>query len=1281
MVTLFVEGQPTYRREGEQLLRELEESLALKELSGLRLLQRYDLGSIEESALTDSVLSVFADPTTDNYSLAPPSQSGWYWIGIEYLPGQFDQRADSAEQCLQLALGERPRVRNVRVYGFLFETITAKEAESALEAISAYLVNPVDSKLCDPFEPHHFSEPPSPPPEIAQLEELLEPGVSLSEKRQQLGLAMSEEDLQLLIEYFREEEQRPPSLTELRVLDTYWSDHCRHTTFATALEGLEAPAGHPAVQRALGRYWELRAQLGIGPNKPPTLMELATIYGKALRAQGKLLDQDVSEEINAATLRVEIELTDGTAEPWHLLFKNETHNHPTEIEPVGGAETCLGGAIRDPLSGRAFVYQGMRVTGSADPRRALSETRPGKLPQRLITIWAAEGFSSYGNQIGLATGQVREYYHPGYEAKRLETGAVIGAVPASHVNRRPPEPGDRVLLIGGDTGRDGCGGATGSSKAHDESSLSAAAPEVQKGNPPVERALQRLFRRKEFAREVRRCNDFGAGGVSVAVGEIASSLDIDLDAVPLKYRGLLGTEIAISESQERMACLVSQEAVDRVISLAAEENLQATPIATVTDTGRVRMSWRGQRILDLSRRFIETNGAPRSTAVSLPQVPDNPLSSAGAPSPAHGENSSQAVELLLQRLSDLSQSDQRGLVERFDSSIGAWSHLAPYGGITQRTPAQVMASEFPLSVYTEDARVRSRTLSLMTHSFDPKIAEISPFHGAYFAVVDSVARLVASGARRERVRLSLQEYFPRPGEQPERWGLPAAALLGALEGQSALETPAIGGKDSMSGSFEELDVPPTLISFAVATIRENELVTPELKAESSSLYLLSPEIRRDGTYDPEELRRSYDLLGTLRNRGVLLAAGSTARGGLFPSLAVAAFGNHLSLSLPLPRDGWWEPYAFSPLPGALYLQLPQRVTPPETPLLSLLGRAAPATRSEASIRLGEARLSLEEAYHAWSSTLAEVFPVDPGNFDENSRGNRNAPGKRGSTNPGRSSSGALGREPASHPETGTGTAQKPGMAHASAVATSGSPRVCIPVFPGTNCEFDLSAAFRRAGAVVSTPVFQNRRPEEIDHSVARLREDIDASQILMFPGGFSAGDEPDGSGKFIAAVFRNPRLREAVEELLSRDGLILGICNGFQALVRLGLLPGGALVLNRSGRHYSGYLETEVVSNGSPWLAAVEPGQRYRIPVSHGEGRYLAEPDVLRTLLDGGQIATQYVEYNPNGSAAGIEGLISQDGRVFGKMGHNERALGQLYRNLPPTGDMRIFESGVAYFR
>jgi phosphoribosylformylglycinamidine synthase len=1127
-----------------------------------------------------------------------------------------------------------------------------------------------------------------------------------------------------VVAYFSGEEKRAPTMTELRVLDTYWSDHCRHTTFSTGLVGLEVPStGNPGVQRALAAFWELRAALGDNSETLPTLMELATIYARGMRFRGELRDQDLSEEINAATLSIEIERTDGVREPWKLLFKNETHNHPTEIEPVGGAETCLGGAIRDPLSGRAYVYQGMRVTGSADPRRPLAETRPGKLPQRLITTRAARGFSSYGNQIGIATGQVAEYYHPGYEAKRLEAGAVIGAVPASHLQRRTPEPGDRVLLIGGRTGRDGCGGATGSSKAHDQRSLSEAAPEVQKGNPPVERALQRLFRRPEFAREVGRCNDFGAGGVSVAVGEIAKSLDIDLDAVPLKYTGLEGTEIAISESQERMACVVSAESVQKVIALAAEENLEATPIATVTDGGRVRMRWRGETILDLARAFIETNGALRRAQVTLPAPPADPLrletmpgvpgvgssrahprGSSEAPSQGRGRELSgggereapglegsdgeegEAPGRLLHILGSLARCDRRGLVEQFDSSIGAWSHLAPYGGRTQRTPSQVMASELPLSAFGRfdvagegppKGAVRSRTLSLMSHGFDPEIGAASPFHGGYYAVVESVARLVAAGARRREIRLSLQEYFPRPGTDPERWGVPAAALLGALDAQAALETPAIGGKDSMSGSFEELDVPPTLISFGVATIREDELITPELKPVASRLYILSPEVERDGTFGVEALRRAYATVRELSERGVLLAAGTLSAGGVIPALTIAAFGNDLSLSFSTTKESRWWAYRFRSLPGALYLQLPEEARAPELPegLLNEVGRAHPSGAfgpgttgsgaTEPTISLSGDELSLKEAFDAWSAPLSQIFPVDSGYREPRSSTGlaESAPYDPGSEHPG--PSGA-------HPGSGVAEGVSP---PASSPAT---PRVCMPLFPGSNCEFDLAAAFSRAGALIETPIFRNR---EIEESVKELRRILDGSQILMFPGGFSAGDEPDGSGKFIAAVFRNPRLREGVEALLHRGGLVLGICNGFQALVRLGLLPGGALVTNRSGRHYSGYLETEVVSNASPWLSAVSPGERYRIPISHGEGRFVCEPHLLRTLRDGGQIATQYVEYNPNGSVAGIEGILSSDGRVFGKMGHNERARPGLYKNLPPTGDMRIFESGVAYFR
>lgn len=1282
-MTVYVEGNPRYRGEASALLKELKESLNLAGLEEVRLIQRYDASGALPPELPADALAIFADPVTDLYSFEPPGDEEWSWLGVEYLPGQFDQRADSAEQCLQLILSQRPRVRNARLYGFRFRS-GAEEIFKELERIRRYLVNPVDSRHCDPFGPYQFTDPEEPGSGIERLKRLVDPATSLAQARDALGLAMSQEDLALLVSYFREEEKRPPTMTEVRVLDTYWSDHCRHTTFGTGLIGLERPGtAHPAVQRALATFWELRAAVGTDPEKPPTLMELATLYAKAMRSRGELRDQDLSEEINAATLNLEVERSDGEKEPWQLLFKNETHNHPTEIEPVGGAETCLGGAIRDPLSGRAYVYQAMRVTGSADPRRPLQQARPGKLPQRLITTRAARGFSSYGNQIGIATGQVAEHYHPGYEAKRLETGAVIGAVPASHVQRRSPEPGDRVLLIGGRTGRDGCGGATGSSKAHDESSLTEAAAEVQKGNPPVERALQRLFRRPEFAREIRRCNDFGAGGVSVAVGEIAESLDIDLDAVPLKYTGLDGTEIAISESQERMACVVAPRAVESIVALAAEENLEATPIATVTDGGRVRMRWRGETILDLSRAFIETNGADRQAGVTLPETPDNPLllrsgalgvtaADTGEP-PSEGESGTWRSRLLA-TLRDLSLCDRRGLVEQFDSSIGAWSHLAPFGGSRQRTPVQVMASEIPLSAFgfleTQGAEspappLRSRTLSLMSHGFDPEIGTLSPFHGGYFAVVDSVARLVAAGARRREIRLSMQEYFPRPGTVPERWGVPAAALLGALDAQNSLETPAIGGKDSMSGSYEELDVPPTLISFAVATIREDTLITPELKPRDSRVYLLSPEVGREGTFRGEELRRAYDAVEELSERGAVLAAGSLSSGGVLPALTVAAFGNEVRLAFAPEGERWWEAYRFLPIPGALYLQIAEDAALPEElgDLMEEVALAqAPGSPGSGAgeLSLGEERLDLEAAYQAYSAPLSQVFPLEPGDFDsevELPRGARE----------GWSSGNVSGQPAAGRGRRGS--------------ATVATPRVCMPVFPGSNCEFDLTVAFNRAGAAVETPVVRNRLPEEIDASVTALRAALDRSQILMFPGGFSAGDEPDGSGKFIAAVFRNPLLQEGVEELLTRDGLILGICNGFQALVRLGLLPGGALVTNRSGRHYSGYLETEVISTASPWLGLVEKGERYRIPVSHGEGRYVCDPQLLSTLAGGGQIATQYVEYNPNGSAAGIEGILSSDGRIFGKMGHNERALPGLYKNLPPTGNMRIFESGVAYFR
>jgi phosphoribosylformylglycinamidine synthase len=1035
-------------------------------------------------------------------------------------------------------------------------------------------------------------------------------------------------------------------------------------------------------------------------------MELATIAARRARRHGALADLLVSEEINAATVEISVE-TAGGSEAWYLLFKNETHNHPTEIEPIGGAETCLGGAIRDPLSGRAYVHQAMRVTGGGDPRASLAETRPGKLSQQAITTQAARGFSSYGNQIGVATGVVAEFYHPGYVAKRLEIGAVIGAAPASQVQHRCPEAGDLVVLIGGRTGRDGCGGATGSSKTHSVSSITEASAEVQKGNPPVERALQRLFRNAAFSSIVKRANDFGAGGVSVAVGEIARGVTIDLDAVPVKYDGLTGTELAISESQERMAVVVAPENRELAIQAAAAENLEATVIATVTDNERLVMIHRGERIEDLSRRFLDTNGASRSAAV----VVSEPASTPGTVVHDRHRRATTIAspETWLSRMAALDVASRKGLSEMFDATIGAATLLAPWGGRYRLTPSAVAAARIPHPAGDV------ATASMMSYGFFPVTSTYSPFHGAYLSVVESVARLVCAGARRNRIRLSFQEYFPRTGEDPARWGLPYAALLGALEAQLALDTPAIGGKDSMSGTFEELDVPPTLVSFSFCAEAERRIVGPEFSAAGGTIAVVVPPVGSDGLPDSAALKRVLDLTEASIGDGTVRAAGVIGESGLIPALTTAALGNWCTLELdagaltriaertvgvpqPPPHAGPPDAAAStSQMNVALYLQFAD--VPPAAfvsdPACTVVGRVRPEPTEEhlpadrrgpivdqapdatrAAIRIGDAAIPLYQLRDAWIAPLEPFFPT----------GSEPSPGPSRDTTPGERPTGDgiagdRSTPPADHPPRRS--RRTPAVAH---------PRVCIPVFPGTNCEYDSGRAFSDAGAVVTTPVFRARSSVELDRSIGELAEEIRTAEILMFPGGFSAGDEPDGSGKYIAAVFRDSRLLDAVRELMERkDGLILGICNGFQALVRMGLLPGGvdrlgqtpevSLYLNAGLHHISAFVETRVASTLSPWLAETPTNRSYTVPISHGEGRLVATPEQIASLAAAGQIATQYVEYNPNGSADAIEGISSPDGRILGKMAHNERIRPGLYRNMPPVEDMKIFENGVAYFR
>jgi phosphoribosylformylglycinamidine synthase len=1300
--TVYVEKKRSYSDRARSTGRHLAHLLDLPDLTALRRILRYDVVDLPGDIVPSAISTVLSDPVTDTVYTTPPDLEHHRAFAVEYLPGQFDQRADSAAEAMEiLSGGIRPAVRVSEIF-----TVPNTLSDDEIHRVTGQIVNQVDSRLCDPFAPAHFAAGAHAPPPVPLFERFfqLAPG--------ELGLAMSPADVTVCRRYFLEEEQRPPTETEVRVLDTYWSDHCRHTTFETRLEEILIEgngAAAQAIRRAHERFLRIRGEVYDRDRAaaPPTLMELATIAARRARRRGALPDLLVSEEINAATVKISVE-TAGDSEPWYLLFKNETHNHPTEIEPIGGAETCLGGAIRDPLSGRGYVHQTMRVTGGGDPRASLAETRPGKLPQQTITTQAARGFSSYGNQIGVATGVVAEFYHPGYVAKRLEIGAVIGAAPVSQVDHRRPEAGDLVVLIGGRTGRDGCGGATGSSKIHSVHSITEASAEVQKGNPPVERALQRLFRNASFSSIVKRANDFGAGGVSVAVGEIARGVTIDLDAVPVKYDGLTGTELAISESQERMAVVVAPENRESAIQATAAENLEATVIAQVTETERLVMTHRGQRIVDLSRGFLDTNGAPRGTTV----VVSAPTDAGGGtvhgghehdapPTESLGLTSSgiASPETWLGRMSALDVASRKGLSEMFDATIGAATLLAPWGGRYRLTPSAVAAARIPHPAGDVT------TASMMSYGFFPRTSTYSPFHGAYLSVVESVARLVCAGARRNRIRLSLQEYFPRTGEDPARWGLPYAALLGALEAQLALDTPAIGGKDSMSGTFAELDVPPTLVSFSFCAESERRIVGPEFSAEGGAIAVMAPPVGNDGLPDAAELQRVLDLTEAAIGDGTVRAAGVIGESGLIPALTTAAMGNWCTLELDaaaltriaeqttcVPQA---PPHAVPPeattsrsqMNVALYLQFAD--VPPAAfvsdPLFTVIGRVRPdpsaatlradrrgpivdaapdATRAE--IRIGAAAIPLYQLRDAWVAPLEPFFPT----------GSHPSPVSAGDESTGDHAAATAGQAPRR-------SRRAPAVTH---------PRVCIPVFPGTNCEYDSARAFTDAGAVVKTPVFRAHSSADLDRSIGELAATIGTAEILMFPGGFSAGDEPDGSGKYIAAVFRDPRLLDAVRVLVERnDGLILGICNGFQALVRMGLLPGGAdrlgltpemsLYLNAGLHHISAFVETRVSSTRSPWLAGTPTDRSYTVPISHGEGRLVATPQQIASLAAAGQIATQYVEYNPNGSHTAIEGICSPDGRILGKMAHNERIRPGLYRNMPPVEDMKIFENGVAYFR
>lgn len=1250
---VYVEKKPGFDVEASKLFSEIKENLMVDTLEKIRILQRYDVEGITESDYEKAKIMVFSEPPVDVvYEEEPPINENEHLIAIEYLPGQYDQRADSAAQCIQIIThGERPDIRVARVF-----VLSGQISQQDYDKILHFMINPVETRQASLEKPQTLTQSYPVPSDVPRIQGFTQmPLEKIKELMDEMGFAMSLDDLAFCQDYFKDLEERDPTLTELRMIDTYWSDHCRHTTFLTQIE--EARFSENAVGQKIKSVFEdylaTRKKVYGERDKDICLMDIATLAMKYLKTTGDLDNLDESEEINACSIVVNA-MVEGRCEEWLVMFKNETHNHPTEIEPFGGAATCLGGAIRDPLSGRSYVYQAMRVTGSADPRLPLSETLPGKLPQRVITTTAAHGYSSYGNQIGLSTGMVAEIYHPDYVAKRMEIGAVVGAAPRINVVRKTPESGDIVILLGGRTGRDGCGGATGSSKEHTEESLSQCGAEVQKGNPPTERKIQRLFRKATVTRMIKRCNDFGAGGVAVAIGELADGLDINLDAVPKKYEGLDGTELAISESQERMAVVVSPENVQKFIDEARKENLEATKVAVVTDTGRLRMSWRGKTIVDLSRDFLNTNGIKQSIAIEVngADLENSPLNTLVPEIEALRFNPEEAWIRNLERLNVCSQ---KGLVERFDSTNGGSTVMMPFGGKYQLTPSEGMAAKLPVE------SGMTSTGTLMTFGYHPCISKWSPFHGAVYAIVESLSRLVAMGGDYKKARLTLQEYFEKPVKDPQKWGKPLSALLGAFYTQLKLKVAAIGGKDSMSGTFKDLHVPPTLVSFALAPVDVTTLITPELKRPGNQLVLVT--VRKDALMLPDfdHISKTYSSLTNLINEKKILSASSLKMGGLAEALCKMAFGNGLGVRL----ESFDHDRLFGLDYGAILVEVPQGVD------LSQLFEGLDHTLvgevlEEPVIKSASVALPLEELSKAWQSTLEKTFPT-------------------------KSSSGSERVETVSYTK-GPVARRKTPIAR---------PRVFIPVFPGTNCEYDVKRKFEQAGAQAEVFVLNNLTAREIDESIQDMKKRIDESQIIMLSGGFSAGDEPEGSGKFIATVFRNAYLTEAVMNLLKqRDGLVLGICNGFQALVKLGLLPYGeirpldencpTLTFNAIGRHVSTLSHTRVASNLSPWLSKTKVGQVHTVAVSHGEGRFVASETVLKELMASGQIATQYVNlegqptmdirYNPNGSLLAVEGITSKDGRIFGKMGHDERYTGNTFINVPGDKEQKIFEAGVEYF-
>ena len=1236
---LFVEKQSAHAVEARSLFADIRENLMISSLSSVRVLNRYDIEGISEEIFAKAKNTIFSEPQSDIVFDELNASEGDRVFAVEYLPGQFDQRADSCAQCVQLITYEdRPTVRTARVY-----ILSGELTDAELEKIKAYVINPVESREASLAKPETLAEKFDIPTTVETIDGFIGYGEDeLKVFLKKYALAMDLDDVKFCQKYFVEEEKRDPTISEIRLIDSYWSDHCRHTTFLTAID--EVKIGDKYIEETYEDYIEKRKFIYGERKKNITLMDMATVAAKYLKKTGVLTNMDESEEINACSIKIKVDV-DGEEQDWLLMFKNETHNHPTEIEPFGGAATCLGGAIRDPLSGRAYVYQAMRVTGCADPRVAVADTIPGKLPQSKITHGASAGYSSYGNQIGLATGAVYELYHPNYVAKHLEIGAVVGAAPECNVVRERPEAGDIIVLLGGKTGRDGCGGATGSSKAHTTESLTTCGAEVQKGNPPEERKIQRLFRDGNVTRLIKRCNDFGAGGVSVAIGELADGLLIDLSKVPKKYEGLDGTELAISESQERMAVVVAAENVDKFREYASRENLESTVVATVTEEPRLRMKWNENFIIDLSREFLNSNGAEKHTQIEITKVNENGLLD-GYAATLDTKDTEKAFKELI---TDLNICSQRGLVEKFDSSIGAGTVVMPYGGKYQLTQPQYMAAKIPVLEGETD------TASVMAYGYDPFLSEKSPYHGALYAVVESVAKLVAAGVDYRTVYLTFQEYFERTNNKPERWGKPMAALLGSLKAQLELKIAAIGGKDSMSGSFENIDVPPTLVSFAIAPMDAKNIVTPEFKTVGDKVYYLAPKYNEDMLPDFDSLRDLFAKVYEIAASGKAKAIYTVDAGGVAEGIMKMSFGNRIGFK----SEGVDADVLYKSNYGAFIIETAENID----------GLLIGVTTDDGKITVGGVSMSVSELSDAWEGTLEKVFPTKVAEIKAE--------------------------------KTEIFTCNARAKAHHS--DSFAKPRVVIPVFPGTNCEYDTMRRFNKAGAHSDIFVLRNLDAKTLETAVDEFVSLLDNAQIMMIPGGFSGGDEPDGSGKFITAVLRNPRVKDAVTRLLNeRDGLVLGICNGFQALVKSGLLPYGkimdemnadcpTLTFNTIGRHQSMMVRTRIASTKSPWLMEVNAGDIHSIPISHGEGRFFASEELIRSLAANGQIATQYVDmdgnptmdirYNPNGSAFAIEGILSPDGRILGKMGHSERIGRNVAVNIEGDKDQKLFESGVKYFK